>query len=42
MKYHVIINAVKSVESSNDAWIQSDYFQLLNAFGFEDTEFKSL
>lgn len=37
MKYHIIINAVKLVESLNDAWNASDYLQLLNAFGFEDT-----
>ena len=37
MKYHIIINAVKLVESLNDAWNTTDYLQLLNAFGFEDT-----
>ncbi|MFD0837239.1 hypothetical protein ACFQ0I_15780 [Mariniflexile aquimaris] len=37
MKYHIIINAVKLVESLNDAWNATDYLQLLNAFGFEDT-----
>ncbi len=37
MKYHIIINAVKLVESLNDAWNSKDYLHLLNEFGFEDT-----
>lgn len=37
MKYHIIINAVKLVESLKDAWNTTDYLHLLNEFGFEDT-----
>lgn len=36
MKYHIIINSVKTVEELKNAWTQNDYLQLLNDFGFED------
>jgi len=29
MKYHVIINSVKSVEALKDAWSNTDYIKLL-------------
>lgn len=38
MKYHIIINSVKSVEELKDAWSNTDYIQLLDKFGFEDAE----
>jgi uncharacterized protein (UPF0332 family) len=38
MKYHVIINSVKTVEELKNAWTNSDYIQLLDKFGFEDAE----
>ncbi|GGG55152.1 hypothetical protein [Bizionia arctica] len=38
MKYHVIINSVKSVEELKDAWSNTDYIQLLDKFGFEDAK----
>lgn len=38
MKYHVIINSVKSVEELKDAWSNNDYIQLLDKFGFEDAK----
>lgn len=37
MKYHIIINSVKTVEELKNAWTNSDYLQLLNEFGFEET-----
>ncbi|MEO8933185.1 MAG: hypothetical protein ABI295_02675 [Xanthomarina sp.] len=36
MKYHVIINSVKSVDELKDAWSNTDYMELLSRFGFED------
>ena len=38
MKYHVIINNVKSVDELQNAWSNDDYIQLLSRFGFEDAE----
>ncbi|MCX7548215.1 hypothetical protein OS188_09640 [Xanthomarina sp. F1114] len=38
MKYHVIINSVKSVEELKDAWSNNDYIQLLEKFGFDDAK----
>ena len=38
MKYHVIINSVKSVEELKDVWSNNDYIQLLDKFGFEDAQ----
>ncbi|HLV15822.1 MAG TPA: hypothetical protein VKY41_11620 [Xanthomarina sp.] len=38
MKYHVIINSVKSVEELKDSWSNTDYIQLLDKFGFEDAQ----
>lgn len=36
MKYHVIINSVKTVEALENAWSKADYVQLLEKFGFND------
>ena len=36
MKYHIIINSVKAVDSLENAWSKADYLQLLDKFGFED------
>ncbi|WP_452219888.1 hypothetical protein [Lacinutrix salivirga] len=36
MKYHIIINSVKTVEALENAWSKDDYIQLLDKFGFED------
>ncbi|WP_452223601.1 hypothetical protein [Lacinutrix chionoecetis] len=36
MKYHIIINSVKTVEELQNAWNKADYVQLLDKFGFED------
>ncbi len=38
MKYHIIINSVKSVEALKDAWTKNDYIALLNKFGLEDDQ----
>ena len=38
MKYHVIINSVKSVEELKNAWSNDDYIELLDKFGFEDAQ----
>ena len=37
MKYHIIINSVKAVDSLENAWSKADYLQLLDKFGFEDS-----
>lgn len=37
MKYHVIINNVKTTESLENAWSMADYVTLLDKFGFEDS-----
>ncbi|WAC03399.1 hypothetical protein N7U66_07700 [Lacinutrix neustonica] len=36
MKYHIIINKVKTVEAFDDAWSIEDYIELLSRFGFQD------
>ncbi|MFD2915707.1 hypothetical protein [Psychroserpens luteus] len=38
MKYHIIINSVKTVDALQNAWTNDDYIQLLKEFGLEDTE----
>lgn len=38
MKYHIIINSVKSVEALKDAWTSNDYIALLDKFGLEDDQ----
>jgi len=38
MKYHVIINSIKSVDQLPNAWSHEDYIKLLNEFGFDDAE----
>ena len=38
MKYHIIINSIKSVDQFESAWSNDDYIALLNEFGFDDTE----
>lgn len=38
MKYHIIINSVKSVEALKDAWTKNDYVALLDKFGLEDDQ----
>ncbi len=35
MKYHIIINSVKTVESLKDAWSKEDYLALLEKFDLE-------
>ncbi|MGJ8549857.1 hypothetical protein [Winogradskyella wichelsiae] len=37
MKYHIIINSVKTVEELKNAWSIEDYRTLLEKFGLEDT-----
>lgn len=37
MKYHIIINSVKTVEELENAWSNEDYSTLLGKFGLEDT-----
>jgi len=37
MKYHIIINSVKAVDALKNAWTKTDYIQLLDKFGFEDS-----
>ena len=37
MKYHIIINSVKTVEELKKAWSIKDYRTLLEKFGLEDT-----
>lgn len=36
MKYHIIINKVKTVEAFDDAWTNEDYIELLSRFGFQE------
>lgn len=36
MKYHIIINGVKTVEQLDNAWTNADYIALLDRFGFPD------
>lgn len=36
MKYHIIINSVKTVDELKDAWTNEDYIVLLEKFGLED------
>lgn len=36
MKYHIIINKVKTVEAFDDAWKNEDYIELLSRFGFQE------
>jgi hypothetical protein len=36
MKYHIIINSVKTVDALKDAWTNEDYIVLLEKFGLED------
>lgn len=36
MKYHMVINSVKTVEEFTDAWTNADYIELLDRFGFPD------
>lgn len=36
MKYHIIINNIKSVKELPNAWSNEDYIQLLERFGFDD------
>jgi len=38
MKYHVIINNIKSVQELQNAWTTEDYIQLLERFGFDDAQ----
>ena len=38
MKYHVIINNIKSVQELQNAWTTDDYIQLLERFGFDDAQ----
>ncbi len=45
MKYHIIINSLKSVESLKDAWSKDDYLALLEKFELEgesSSSFKEL
>ena len=37
MKYHIIINSVKTVDALKDAWTNEDYIVLLEKFGIEDS-----
>ena len=36
MKYHIIINSVKTIDTLKNAWSKADYVALLDKFGFED------
>lgn len=38
MKYHIIINSVKSVEELKNAWTNDDFIELLDRFGFPDAK----
>jgi len=38
MKYHIIINSVKTVEELKDAWTNANYIELLDRFGFPDAK----
>ncbi|MDP5081254.1 MAG: hypothetical protein NWP87_01270 [Winogradskyella sp.] len=37
MKYHIIINSIKTVNELKEAWTKEDYVLLLEKFGLEDT-----
>jgi hypothetical protein len=37
MKYHIIINSVKTTEALEGAWTKADYVALLDTFGFDDS-----
>lgn len=41
MKYHVIINSVKTVDELKDAWNNADYIALLEKFGLDGIETSS-
>lgn len=36
MKYHIIINSVKTTEVLLDTWTKGDYVALLDIFGLKD------
>ena len=38
MKYHIIINSVKTVEELKNAWTNADYIELCDRFGFPDAK----
>lgn len=38
MKYHIIINSVKTVEELKDAWSNADYIELCGRFGFPEAK----
>lgn len=38
MKYHIIINIIKSLDQLPDAWSNKDYINLLDSFGIDDAE----
>ena len=38
MKFHIIINSIKSVQELPNAWSNKDYIQLLEKFGFDDAQ----
>jgi hypothetical protein len=38
MKYHVVINSIKSVDQLPNAWSNEDYINLLGLFGFDNAE----
>ncbi len=38
MKYHIIINSVKTVDELKGAWTTNDFVQLLDKFDFPDAE----
>ncbi len=42
MKYHIIINSVKTVESLKDAWSKEDYLALLEKFELESESHLSI
>ena len=42
MKYHIIINSVKTVDELKNAWTKEDYIALLNKFGLEETDNSTL
>ncbi|REE24280.1 hypothetical protein DFQ09_10445 [Winogradskyella pacifica] len=37
MKYHIIINSVKTVDALKDAWTNEDYIVLLEKFGLKES-----
>ncbi len=38
MKYHIIINSVKSVEELPNVWTNAEYIEMLDLFGFPDAK----